>query len=306
MNVLIVEDNRVARKSLEASLVEWGYDVITCSNGTDALRLLTERDPPGLAILDWMIPGMDGIEVCRKVRESRATPFVYILIVTGKGKSADVVAALEAGADDYLTKPFDASELRVRMRAGERIVRLQQELRFKADHDALTGLWNHKTIIDFLGRELSRAQREGTSVAVFVVDLDHFKQINDTYGHLVGDEVLREAVGRMVPSMRPYDLIGRYGGDEFLVVLPVSGAEQLDLSSIAERLRERVAGAPLETSAGQICVKVSVGAALAGDGESWNAETLIELADERLYRAKRAGRNRVEVMLARPQPRTPD
>ena len=196
MNVLIVEDNRVARKSLEASLVEWGYDVITCSNGTDALRLLTERDPPGLAILDWMIPGMDGIEVCRKVRESGATPFVYILIVTGKGKSADVVAALEAGADDYLTKPFDASELRVRMRAGERIVRLQQELRFKADHDALTGLWNHKTIIDFLGRELSRAQREGTSVAVFVVDLDHFKQINDTYGHLVGDEVLREAVGR--------------------------------------------------------------------------------------------------------------
>jgi diguanylate cyclase (GGDEF)-like protein len=202
-----------------------------------------------LAILDWMMPGLDGVEVCRKVRQAGGAPYVYLIMLTGRAERRDVVQGMGAGADDYLSKPFDEQELRVRLRAGRRIVDLQEALRTLATRDALTGTWNRRAILEILRRELARGAREGTPVGVVLADLDHFKRVNDTLGHLTGDAVLSEAARRIGAALRPYDALGRYGGEEFLIVLP--GCDPEGASQVAERVRGRVAEAPVTTPAGR-------------------------------------------------------
>ncbi len=201
---------------------------------------------------------------------------------------------MEAGADDYLSKPFDAQELKVRLRAGKRIVDLEEALRVQATHDALTGAWNHGAIIDILQRELSRAEREGISTSAVLVDLDDFKRVNDTYGHLTGDAVLRETAQRMTRVLRRYDVLGRYGGEEFLVVLP--GCEAPDAQALAERLRQCIACGPAATSMGKVSFTISLGVTTTGKGETMGVAAILQRADEALYRAKREGRNRVAVV----------
>jgi diguanylate cyclase (GGDEF)-like protein len=270
-------------------------------DGVEALEILQQEHAPALAILDWMMPGMTGLEVCRRLRQRSREPYTYILLLTSKSQKEDLIEGMEAGADDYITKPFDQHELQVRLRAGTRLVDLQAELlsarealREQATKDSMTHLWNRSSILEHLARELSRAAREKGPVGVVMVDLDHFKSVNDTYGHLAGDAVLCEAARRMQNAMRPYDSIGRYGGEEFLILLP--GCDEQTSFSQAERMRKQLAQPGMSLNGSSISVTASFGATSALAGQSWTQEGLIRKADEALYLAKKLGRNRVEFL----------
>jgi two-component system cell cycle response regulator len=299
--VLIAEDDRLFRRILERWFEQWDYQVTAVEDGLAAWEVMQKEDAPSLVILDWMMPGMDGLEVCRRIRSRDQGPYNYVLLLTAKDDKQDVVAGLEAGADDYLTKPFDVDELRARVRAGKRILDLQaalihaqDDLQSAADHDSLTGLWNHGAILNVLKRELSRRDRTGRPLGIIMADIDHFKKINDTHGHLVGDAVLQEVTKRLAAIVRPYDAVGRYGGEEFLIVFP--GCSVADLLAGAERLRCCVADQPIETKAAQIPVTLSLGIASIDPGqkEILSCEVFLRHADEALYAAKALGRNRVE------------
>jgi two-component system cell cycle response regulator len=299
--VLIAEDDPIFRRILESWFKKWDYEVAAVENGVGAWEVLQREDAPQLAILDWMMPGMDGIELCRRIRSRDQGVYRYVLLLTAKDDKQDVIAGLEAGADDYLTKPFDVDELRARVRAGKRILDLQaalirakDDLQFAAAHDALTGLWNRGAIIDLLKREVSRRQRSGEALGVIMTDIDYFKKINDTHGHLIGDAVLQEVTRRLAVGVRPYDVVGRYGGEEFLVVFPGCNAANLIVG--AERLRHCIADRPIDTSVGQISVTLSLGLASVeqDEKETLDCEAFLRNADEALYAAKARGRNRVE------------
>lgn len=299
--VLIADDDPMFRRILQTWLEGWGYRVIVAEDGAQAWSILQHEHPPELLILDWVMPGIDGTELCRRVRERQRSPYQYILLATGRDDKRDVVTGLEAGADDYLTKPFDRNELRARLRVGRRILTLQQdligareELRFQATHDVLTGIWNRGAVLDLLHRELERSARAKTETSVLMLDLDHFKKINDTHGHLTGDVVLREVANRIVLSVRSYDLVGRYGGEEFLVVLPGCGKETV-LES-ANRIRLAIASAPILSASSEIPVTASIGATVADIAEANSENDLLLAADKALYEAKSAGRNRVSVL----------
>ena len=300
MKILIADDDPVSRRLLEAKLAKWGYDVIVTCDGNEAWQAMLAEDAPRLAVLDWMMPGMDGIEVCRKVREDGNDLYTYIILLTAQQEDADLVAGMDAGADDYITKPFKANELRVRLRAGRRIIDLQDELiaarealREKATHDPLTGLWNHEEILRILGQELNRAEREGLSVSVVMADLDHFKRVNDTYGHMAGDSVLRTTAKRMLAVTRSYDAIGRYGGEEFLIVLP--GCDHRCATAAAIRLINSIGQEAVDSPEGMIPVTVSLGIAGSTPTQRMEPDSIIQAADAALYRAKANGRNRFEV-----------
>lgn len=296
--VLIAEDDPIFRRILQSWLKKWNYRVTAVENGLDAWSVLQEKDSPQMVILDWMMPGMDGIELCRRVRGLKVTPYHYVLLLTAKDDKNDVVTGLDAGADDYLTKPFDVDELRARVRAGKRILELQDALlraqdalHFEAAHDRLTGIWNRGAILDLLIREVERRHRSHEPLGLIMVDVDHFKKINDKHGHLVGDEVLRQVALRLAAVLRSYDSVGRYGGEEFLILLP--GCHASDLVASAERLRQCISNLPIETGAGQIPVTLSLGVSSVDGHESPDCETFLRAADAALYRAKHEGRNRV-------------
>jgi two-component system, cell cycle response regulator len=296
VRILIADDDPISLLLLESRLADWGDEVVVARDGIAAWDALRGDDAPRMAILDWIMPGLDGVEVCRKVRQESEAPYVYLIMLTGKTGTQDIVQGMEAGADDYLSKPFDEQELRVRLRAGRRIVELQEALRVQATRDALTGVRNRGAILEFLGRELARGVREGTSVGVIMADLDHFKRINDTFGHLTGDAVLCEAATRMAAALRVYDALGRYGGEEFLIVLP--GCDLAGTQEVAERLRRCVAETPVSTPTGMVSVTISLGAVTTDRRPSSNSSAMIRLADLALYRAKSAGRDRVELAVS--------
>lgn len=299
--VFVAEDDPVFRHLLKRWFESWNYKVVSAENGTVAWEILKQHDAPHLVILDWMMPGMDGIELCRRIRSERSITYRYVLLLTAKDNKRDIVAGLDAGADDYLTKPFVADELRARVRAGKRILELQdallntqQALQFQATHDRLTGVLNRGAILDRLAGELRRRQRNGEPLGVMMLDVDHFKNVNDTYGHLIGDVVLHEIARRLGSMVRSYDWIGRYGGEEFLIIVP--GCNSYDLTVLAERLRLAVANQAVETSAGLLPVTISLGLAFVepGPGEIRH-EGLLRLADDALYAAKKNGRDRAAV-----------
>lgn len=297
MKILIADDDRINRHILQTFLEKWGYDVVAAVDGLAAWNLLEQPEAPRMAILDWMMPHMDGVQVCQAVRKREQRLYTYVILLTAKGQKKDIVDGLEAGADDYVTKPFDANELRSRVRSGlrllemqEQLIRAQDLLELKATQDALTGLWNHGAILDLLSKELTRAKRSSGSIGVIMADLDHFKRINDTYGHLTGDAVLRETAQRLRSAVRSYDAVGRYGGEEFLVVVPASDLP--GAVSQAERLRSAVGETPVSTPEGSLAITISLGVTASGGEDA--AESLIGAADAALYQAKRSGRNRVE------------
>ena len=305
MRVLIADDSIVSRHLLEATLRKWGYEVVVATDGLEALNALQGENPPPLAILDWVMPGLTGPEVCSRVRErnkNKDLDYTYIVLLSSKSQREDLIEGLEAGADDYLTKPFDQHELKVRLRAGTRIIDLQRELvtarealREQATKDFLTRIWNRSSILDVLGRELARASREQRSVGVVLADLDRFKSVNDTYGHFAGDAVLREFTRRMVAAMRSYDAIGRYGGEEFLIILP--GCDSRCTGSQAERLRSALASEPMLIGVEEHLVTCSFGATSWSPDSNATADELIQLADDALYMAKHQGRNCVAVLV---------
>ena len=296
--VLVAEDNPVFQSILRSMLGEWGYRVLMVGDGMSAWRILQTPNAPRLLILDWMMPILDGVQLCRRVRVASREPYTYILLLSARADSQDLVEGMEAGADDYLTKPFEAPELRVRLRAGcrildleEQLVRAREALRVQATHDGLTGLFNHAAILDRLQNEVSRAGRERQSLAVLLVDLDDFKRVNDTCGHAAGDLVLREAAERIQAAVRDYDAVGRYGGEEFLIVLP--GCDTSSACARADEVRQALAQEAFYSGNSPLRVTCSVGVAsteeLAAD-----APALVRAADRALYRSKTGGRNRVE------------
>ena len=291
MKVLVADDSPVSRHLLKVALCSSGYETHLVADGAEALRVLEQEESPKLVILDWMMPHMDGVEVCRAIRKRAAERYVYIILLTANGQQEEINEGLEAGADDYITKPFDLQELKARLRVGKRILELHEQLVSQASHDSLTSLLNRSAILEVLQKELIRSARAGTPVAVIMTDLDHFKNVNDTYGHLAGDAVLREAARRMSASLRAYDSVGRYGGEEFLIVAP--GCSAAEGAELAERLRKCVCGGPIDASGDTIFATMSFGVAATCDVKEVNQ--LLRVADEALYAAKKAGRNRVEV-----------
>ena len=295
--VLIAEDDAMFRKILRSWLESWGYEVTVAEDGAKAWQILQEIRAPHLLILDWVMPSLNGIDLCRLIRERASSPYQYILLVTAKDDKQDLVRGLEAGADDYLSKPFNRDELRARLRTGRRILTLQdeqlkirEELRLQATHDGLTGTWNRSAILDLLHREYELAARSGSTIGVIMLDLDHFKRVNDTYGHLAGDQVLIEAARRMQQAVRSYDLVARYGGEEFLIVSPDCDREQIQVC--AERIRSAMEEQPVLTHGSTIAITVSAGTAILAPRLNTEKDALAA-ADTALYRAKGAGRNQV-------------
>ncbi|HJS98881.1 MAG TPA: diguanylate cyclase [Terriglobales bacterium] len=298
--ILIAEDDRMFRVLLQSWLEGRGYGVTIAENGEQAWELLQSESAPKLVILDWMMPGMTGPEICRKLRAQASQQYRYVLLLTARSDKQDLVAGLEAGADDYLSKPFDAPELHARLEVGQRILDLQDQLlaaqealRFDATHDALTGVWNGGAIMQAMAREIERAARMQTALGIIMLDLDNFKKVNDLHGHLVGDEVLRTSARRIAEAVRIYDLVGRYGGEEFLVLAP--GCVPPDLKQQAERIRATIAQ-PINSSAGMLQISASIGIVGVNLGQSFivDSRTLVHVADQAMYQAKSKGKNRVE------------
>jgi diguanylate cyclase (GGDEF)-like protein len=300
MKILIADDDALSRRLLEKTLERAGYEVTTVENGRQAVEHLVRHDTPRLALLDWMMPEVDGPGVCREVRARREHGYVYMVLLTSKESKEDIVIGLKSGADDYLTKPFDAEELKARLRTGRRILDLEDRLvearegmRFKATHDHLTTLWNRGVILDLLNRELMRSAREQSSVALLLCDIDHFKSVNDTFGHVIGDEVLQEVAHRFLSSVRSYDCVGRYGGEEFLIVL--INCEPRFATMRAEEIRKSMAAHPVQTSGGPVKVTISGGLLFSRDWGTRPIEGLLSEVDAALYAAKSAGRNCIKV-----------
>ncbi len=292
--ILVADDDPVSRRILKSFLTKWNYDVTVVADGTSALQVLDSEDTPRLAVLDWMMPGLEGVQICQLIRQRTDRPYVYVLLLTARGEKQDLLKGLALGADDYLTKPFDAQELQARLHVGTRILELQDKLVSQATHDSLTGFLNRKAIFDTLEKEVIRAVREANPLSIILADLDHFKSINDTHGHQAGDAVLQEAARRVLASIRTYDSVGRYGGEEFLIVTP--GCSAAEAAALAERLRKRVGENAFNASGCLVVVTMSLGVAETSSGQK--AEELLRSADEALYAAKGGGRDRVEVNCA--------
>jgi diguanylate cyclase (GGDEF)-like protein len=306
LKILIADDDSLSRRMLKSTLERAGYDVITVEDGTAAAQALCDPNGPRLALLDWMMPGVDGPGVVRMVRVRRGQQYVHMILLTSRQAKEDIVAGLDAGADDYLTKPFNPQELKARLRTGERILQLEdtlvearEEMRYRATHDLLTGLWNRGVILELLQRELLRGRRDQHtgSVTLLLGDIDHFKNVNDTFGHAAGDAALRTVAKLLTDSVRNYDAVSRYGGEEFLIVLP--GCDGKAGADRAEHIRYTIESTPAVSGEVRIPLTMSVGMANSADWIALDGEALIRKADEALYRAKSDGRNRV--VIARPE-----
>lgn len=296
MKVLIAEDDRTSRSILTAILKKWGYETLAVEDGMAALEALRGQDAPKLALIDWNMPEADGLEVCREVCRQETSNPAYIILLTANTGTGDIVRGLEAGASDYICKPYKNEELRARLQVGERILNLQAELNeaqgilaHQAMHDPLTNVYNRRAILDALNQELSRAERLGNTLSVAICDIDHFKRVNDTYGHQTGDEALRAFTRAVRMALRDTDYLGRWGGEEFMVLAPSIGGD--GTNTLFERIRRNVEEIDLPVSDGVLGLTVSIG--VAEDTAGKTADEATHAADEAMYEAKRAGRNRV-------------
>ncbi|MGA3324540.1 MAG: diguanylate cyclase [Terriglobia bacterium] len=298
MRILIADDNPSHLRLLNAFLVMWNYEVVLARDGKEACNILLGQDAPKIAILDWMMPGMDGPEICREVRKQSERAYVYILLLTAVFEKSILILGLEAGADDYLTKPFEGNELKARLRTGRRILELQEQLvsvketsQIQLGHDPLTGLQSRASILETLRVELMRSQREQAMVGIVMTDLDQFQQINDTHGRLAGDAVLREVAKRMRASVRPYDAVGRFGREQFLILMP--GCDIPGAVSRAEELRNAIGKEPVDTPEGMITVTLSLGVTVSGGANPADSEGHLRAAEMALHEAKTKGGNQV-------------
>ena len=300
MRILLVEDSGIERRQIGRYLKDWNLDFVTAKDGVEAWSCLQSPDAPNLVLLDWMLPRLDGIELARRIRTLGANGiYIYTVILTAKDKKQDLLTAMAAGADDYLAKPVDPSELKARILVAKRILDLHQSLRFAATHDFLTKLLNRAEILASLRRELSRSARENRPVAIIMADVDNFKKVNDSLGHAVGDTVLKEVGERLKSDLRPYDLVGRYGGEEFLIVLPNCSLKVA--TRRADEIRTLVCKDAIITTFATVPVTVSMGITAAEGTQNLPIEELLQQADKALYSAKENGRNCVQTFFARNQ-----
>jgi diguanylate cyclase (GGDEF)-like protein len=297
MKALVADSDPERLRQIESWLGKWGHEVAPFRNGLEAWTRLEAERAPILAILAWRMEGMHGVDVCRKLRLQPELPSTYVLLVSRREDGEDLLDGLNAGADDFVFAPLDPVELKARIRTGARIVEVEQALKASQDalrvqstRDGVTGSWNHAAILEFLHKERERARRKSGSVGVVLADLDEFRKVNESLGHPVGDEVLREAARRLSSSVRPYDAVGRYGGEEFLIVLP--GSDGLGALTVAERIREAFSRRPVHTSAGPVPLTLSLGVAAEGGEVPSEASGLLRAAGSALKRAQQGGRNR--------------
>src|ERR1700722_12685373 len=296
MKILLAGDSYIERRKLVGCLSDWGLECVAVGSGTEAAKLLESPDPPALAVLDWVLPGIDGIDILRRIRKASQGNYIYTVMLTAKSQKKDRILAMEAGADDYLSKPVDPAELRSRIMVGKRILELQQSLRFAASHDFLTGLLNRSQILSALDRELSRAGRERKPTTVILGDIDQFKRVNDALGVAAGDDVLKEIARRLTLDLRPYDVVGRYGGEEFLVILP--GCDLEAGARRADSIRDRVGKDRIATTFGEAAATISMGVTASTEKRDRPASEFLREADLSLSAAKKKGRNRVEIFSA--------
>ena len=296
MQILIAEDDYTSRTMLSAVLQKAGHDVLAVEDGYEAWQILRQEDSPKLLILDLLMPKMDGLEVIEMVRASQKKVPPYIIMLTSKGEKRDIIQGLDAGADDYLTKPFDVGELRARIEVGRRLLEMQKELiesrellAHQATHDPMTDLLNRRAIIENLQKALLLARRNNSAVAVGMIDIDHFKRINDTYGHQVGDDVLIGLANRLKEATLIDEHVSRFGGEEFLVFFPMDAKDEVE--ALFSSLFSQISGISLKTRQGLISITVSIGIAISTP--QCSLDDLIGFADEALYAAKEAGRNRM-------------
>jgi len=299
MKVLIAEDDLVTAKLLERNIKKWDYEVVITRSGEEAWREL-KQDELRLAILDWMMPKMNGVELCRKIRQEKKPNYTYIILLTARDHQQDIIEGLSSGADDYMIKPVNLLELRARLEKGKRIIELedtllesQKRLIELASRDSLTGLWNRANVLKFLEEELEQGLRENHPVSVIMVDVDHFKKINDNFGHCIGDIILAKVATRLKKNVRIYDRVGRYGGDEMLIILPNCSLE--DAARIAERVCLAVSKRKMKTSAGFLPVTITLGCASSDHFSQPSVDGLMQASDKALYKAKNQGRNRIAV-----------
>lgn len=295
--ILVAEDDPISRRILEKNLKSWGYETLLANDGRGAWEAI-QRPDVRLALLDWMMPEADGPEICRRIREAKKGKYTYILLLTARDQPQDIITGLQAGADDYMIKPVNFLELKTRLQTGQRIIDLedkllqtQAQLTELATKDGLTKLWNRTFIMEFLDEELIRAGRTGSPLSLIMLDLDFFKKINDERGHRTGDEVLMRIAEILTKGVRPYDKIGRYGGDELMLVLP--NCDRGDAGLIAERLRRACAAEQIRVYGKVINVTISAGCASSDHLVRPTGDRIIQACDKALYRAKAAGRNRV-------------
>ena len=296
-NILVVEDDKDSRELLKTYLMKWNYRVYEAYNAQNAFEILKKKRIH-IALIDWILPGISGIEICNKLRENHKDSYLYIIIITGKKTKDDVVEALSNGADDYIMKPFNFEELKLRIEAGIRIVNFQENLKScyeelykQTIEDSLTGLLNRKTILEKLQIELERHKRLDSELSIIMCDIDYFKKINDTYGHLAGDYILKKVGEIFRNNLRRYDFAGRYGGEEFLVILPHTNI--FTAKKVAERIKLEVEKKIFNYGSNKIKITISFG--ICSSKYVKSLEDIIFKADKALYYAKSKGRNRIEV-----------
>ena len=293
MKILIADDDPLSVLYMRDMLVEWGFEVVRAADAQEALALLQEADGASIAILDALIAGEEGVDLCRAIRDNVDQRYVYVIMLADHPDAGFVGAAMQAGADDYIGKPFTAEKLRVRVRAGARISELEEQLRFRESRDALTGIYNRATIFEMLQKELARQARTHHAMSVILCDIDNFRSINEQHGHQGGDDVLRDVARRMGASLRPYDSFGRYSGQELLAVLP--NCEVQGALEVAERMRAAVADVPVSTGGAEVPVSVSIGVASLAVGDLAKLGELMQRVDEALHRAKQNGGDSIAI-----------
>lgn len=307
MKILIAEDDVVSRRLLQKTLEGWGYQVFSAENGREAWEIFQSEDLKFI-IADWVMPVMDGVTLCRKIRSSPAHGYVYFILLTGKDKKEDIVSGLDAGADDYVAKPFERDELKVRVRAGERIIKLERELSDKNDKlrllnvrleelagiDPLMGIGNRRSFHNIIEKVHHRAARYSQGYSIIMCDIDNFKSYNDIYGHLSGDSVLKKVAAEIKKTVRASDEVFRYGGEE-IVIIAVPEQDMDGTTAAAERMRRNIESLGIEHRGSESgVVTISCGIAAYGGGcEDARWETVLERADRALYNAKASGRNKV-------------
>jgi two-component system cell cycle response regulator len=294
MKIIIVEDEPISRRILENFLIECGYEVLSASDGMGALEIIQSPDAPRLVISDWMMPNMNGVELCEKIRGMEKDQYTYFILLTTKAEKGDIIKGLESGADDFIVKPFDREELKYRVKIGERIINLEQRIMHLANTDYLTGVLNRRAFMERMEGEINRSVRNKKEISIILMDIDHFKKVNDKFGHQVGDLVLQKFTERVLMASRSYDFVGRYGGEEFIVGLPETNMEQSLL--IAERMRQNIEEMQLTFPDNpQVALRITASFGITSCViESFEKiDSVIKLADDALYRAKTEGRNRV-------------
>jgi len=309
MRALIADDDRVTTAILSAAVAGWGLEPVVANDGAQAWEMLQAPGAADLVIVDWMMPGMDGLELCRRIRNTPSLAATYVLLLTGRSSRADLVAGLDAGADDYMVKPIDPEELRARVQVGVRVATLQRrlaeqvaELASARDHlariastDALTDLYSRRGWFELAASEFSRSRRYGRAVSLLLIDLDYFKRVNDTFGHDAGDRLLQTFAAMLRVECRQSDVVGRIGGEEFAILLPETSIHA------AQRLAERICLASralnVVTAAGEISCTVSIGISAIGSHD-FTIDDVMRRADSALYEAKRGGRDQWRRALA--------